>query len=390
MNNLAQTPNQNMRIIPLPTNNNSNTMVVTRSYQRPVMPDLSKIPSLNKSRVEKIQPVQQHPTLPPLPPKPVKIKPEVVEVEVLPAEIVQESTGMQIFNNSEFGDVRVVNQEGTIFFAGLDVAKALGYSNTRDAINKHCKGVVKRDGVSQTINQHGTVTEQSVIMSYIPESDLYRLIMRSKLPNAEKFQDWVVEDVLPTIRKHGAYMTEKTIEEALANPDILIQLATTIKVERAQKAALQAHNEAQSAQIALDAPLVEHCKNVLDSDSAITTRIIAKELGMTSNKLNKELYARRVQYKNKSSDTWVLYSEYQNFGYTKIVTALVKTSNGTITTHTTKWTEKGRLFIHEIMGRKPNENTKPTPECDILPDFIKPTPILKLTPEMLAKMCGKN
>ena len=95
-----------------------------------------------------------------------------------------------IFKNERFGEVRTATSEsGEPLFAAVDVARALGYANTRDAISKHCKRVTKRDGVARTTNQHGVVTNQVVEMSFINEGDVIRLIMRSKLPQAEAFQD---------------------------------------------------------------------------------------------------------------------------------------------------------------------------------------------------------
>ena len=103
---------------------------------------------------------------------------------------------LQIFNSGEFGNIRTAEIDGKPYFVGTDVAKALGYSNPRDAVSRHCKGVVKRD----------TPTSSGIqSMSYINEGDLYRLIMKSKLPSAEKFESWVMDEVLPTIRKTGSY-----------------------------------------------------------------------------------------------------------------------------------------------------------------------------------------
>ena len=113
---------------------------------------------------------------------------------------------LQIFNNPDFGEVRTLEENGKVLFCATDVARSLGYSNPYDAIAKHCKGVAKREGVSFTTNQHGVTTEQKSMMSFIPESDLYRLVFSSKLPNAERFTDWVTEEVLPSIRKNGGYI----------------------------------------------------------------------------------------------------------------------------------------------------------------------------------------
>lgn len=113
---------------------------------------------------------------------------------------------LQIFNSEEFGEVRTIEIDGKPYFVGTDVAKALGYSNPRKAILDHCKGVTKRD----------TPTSSGVqSMSYINEGDLYRLIMKSKLPSAEKFEAWVMDEVLPTIRKTGSYQKPMTTAEQI-------------------------------------------------------------------------------------------------------------------------------------------------------------------------------
>ena len=113
---------------------------------------------------------------------------------------------LQIFNSEEFGDIRTIEIDGKPYFVGTDVAKALGYSNPRQAILDHCKGVTKRD----------TPTSSGVqSMSYINEGDLYRLIMKSKLPSAEKFESWVMDEVLPAIRKTGSYQKPMTVAEQI-------------------------------------------------------------------------------------------------------------------------------------------------------------------------------
>ena len=107
-------------------------------------------------------------------------------------------TEIQIFENRQFGSIRTLDENGKILFCGSDVAKALGYTNAPDALNRHCRAIVKRDtpigGKIQAIN-------------FIPEGDVYRLITHSKLPAAEKFESWVFDVVLPTIRKTGQYKT---------------------------------------------------------------------------------------------------------------------------------------------------------------------------------------
>lgn len=119
---------------------------------------------------------------------------------------------LQVFKNEEFGQVRMITIDNKEYFYGVDVAKALGYERPSKAISDHCKGILTWD----TIKNDGGYPEK-----LIGEGDIYRLIVKSKLPSAEKFEKWVFDDVLPSIRKHGAYMTEDTLEKALTSPDFL-------------------------------------------------------------------------------------------------------------------------------------------------------------------------
>ena len=113
---------------------------------------------------------------------------------------------LQIFNSEEFGEIRTIEIDGKPYFVAVDVATALGYATPRDAISRHCKGVVKRDTPTSSGVQQ---------MSYINEGDLYRLIMKSKLPSAEKFESWVMDEVLPTIRKTGGYRKPMSTAEQI-------------------------------------------------------------------------------------------------------------------------------------------------------------------------------
>ena len=128
-----------------------------------------------------------------------------------------------IFNNEEFGQVRTMLVNDKSYFLANDVARALGYKRPADAISAHCKGSVKHRYLTNGGEQEA---------KFIPEGDIYRLIMKSKLPSAEKFESWVMDEILPSIRKHGAYMTNEVIERTLTDPDYLIQLATALKEER--------------------------------------------------------------------------------------------------------------------------------------------------------------
>ena len=110
----------------------------------------------------------------------------------------------EVFENQEFGSIRVLQEAGKTFFCASDVAKALGYVNPYAAVKRHCRGsLTKREGVVQKVNQYGDAGEQVVEISFITEGDVYRLIVHSKLPSAERFEHWVFDEVLPSIRKHG-------------------------------------------------------------------------------------------------------------------------------------------------------------------------------------------
>ena len=138
---------------------------------------------------------------------------------------------LQLFENPEFGKIRTLEEDGKVLFCGKDVAKALGYSNPRDALSRHCRGVVKRDGVSETVNQHGKATEQIVPMSFIPESDVYRLITHSKLETAQRFEAWVFEEVLPAIRKTGGYQLAPAMSQQQKQLDALQKIQFILDVQ---------------------------------------------------------------------------------------------------------------------------------------------------------------
>ena len=153
-----------------------------------------------------------------------------------------------MFESKDFGQVRTIVEGDKVLFCGADVAKALWYTNPRKALADHCKGVTKRYGVSRTTNQHGVTTEQTVEMSYIYEGDVYRLIARSKLPSAEKFERWVFDEILPSIRKHGAYLSPDTMKRVMQDPDFIIGLIEAIKTEQAARKVAEAKVELLAAE----------------------------------------------------------------------------------------------------------------------------------------------
>lgn len=242
------------------------------------------------------------------------------------------------FFKKEFGEIRVIEIEGKPHFVGSDVASALGYARPTKAIQDHCKGVLKQDIPTDGGEQK---------MSVISEGDVYRLIVKSKLPQAEKFESWVFDEVLPSIRKHGMYARD----ELLDNPDLMIAVATELKHEREQRKQLEVVNTALTQQIGELKPKADYTDMVLQNKSLMTVTAIAKDYGMSGGALNKKLNELGIQYKQGSQ--WFLYAKHQAKGYTSSSTTTIEHRDGSteVKLHT-KWTQKGRLFIYEELKKK--------------------------------------
>lgn len=193
------------------------------------------------------------------------------------------SMDISTFNNSEFGEIRTIQKDDKVLFCGSDVARALGYARPADAISAHCKGVC----VLPTPSAGGVQNTK-----FITEGDIYRLIAHSKLPGAERFESWVFDKVLPSIRKNGAYMTDDVLEQALASPDFLIELATRLKTEKAKNAQLTVSN-----QIML--PKAEYFDMLVDMNLLTGIRDTAKELGVRQNDFVRFLLDKGYLYRSK-------------------------------------------------------------------------------------------
>ena len=170
---------------------------------------------------------------------------------------------LKIFENSEFGRVRtLLDEDGTVLFCGSDVAKALAYTNPPKALRDHCKGRTIRSTLTNGGNQR---------LFFIPEPDVYRLIFRSKLPTAEKFEAWVVETVLPTLRRHGAYITPEVLSEMENSPEFTSQLIWMLKQE-------QSENRGLRKQVAEMTVKSEYFDKLVDTNTLTNIRQTAKEL----------------------------------------------------------------------------------------------------------------
>lgn len=234
-------------------------------------------------------------------------------------------------------EVRTVVKDEDVWFVGNEVAKILGYSNYRNAVQQH---VDSDDKLCTQIEYAGQMRN----MTIINESGLYALIFGSRLDSAKRFKHWVTNEVLPSIRKHGAYMTDKVLEQTLNDPDFMIGLLTELKTEREKRKELELVSQQQKQQIAELQPKADYVDKILKCKDLLTVRQIAQDYGMTATAMNRLLHELGVQY--KQSGQWFLYSKYVSCGYTKSTTYM--NDNG-VSNMYTKWTQKGRLFLYELL-----------------------------------------
>ena len=246
---------------------------------------------------------------------------------------------VQLFSNPQFGDIRIVmNESNEPMFVASDVANALGYAKPRNAVQAHCKGALK-----QGVPTSGGIQE----MTIIPESDFYRLVLKSQLQDAEKFQDWVCEDILPSIRKHGAYMTPDTLEKAILSPDFIIKLATNLKEEQTKRIAAERENATLKPKAAL-------MDKIIDSGEKIDIGQTAKILGLPygRNTLFKKLRDLGVFFKNRNEPK----QEYVDRKYFELKEQWIeRNSHDSFMIVKVLVTQKGLEFINKILeGNKSN------------------------------------
>lgn len=240
---------------------------------------------------------------------------------------------LQLFNFNG-NQVRTVLIENEPYFVGKDVADILGYERSDNAIRN-------RVDTEDKLTHHISASGQRRNMYIINESGLYSLILSSKLPAAKEFKRWVTKEVLPSIRKNGAYLTVEKAEEILLNPDTIINLAQQVKNERQGRLiAEQRVNELT--------PKATYYDTVLANEALVSITVIAKDYGMSGTKMNMLLHDLKVQY--KQGKTWLLYAKYQRNGWTQSETRMVQRKDGTEkAVLNTKWTQKGRLGLYELL-----------------------------------------
>lgn len=248
------------------------------------------------------------------------------------------NTNLQTWNY-ESSEVRTIQKNGEPWWVLADVCKVLDLSNPSKVADR----LEPDEKANFELGLRGGAT------NCINESGLYAVILRSDKPQAKPFRKWVTNEVLPSIRKHGAYMTDQTLERALTSPDFLIELATQLKAEQAQRKQLETTVAVQNQQIAELQPKASYYDVVLNCKDLISIGKIAKDYGWSAQKLNEYLHKHGVQY--KQGKTWLLYQKYAGMGYTSTKTHTYHGDDGmehAAEPHT-YWTQKGRLFIYDLL-----------------------------------------
>lgn len=253
---------------------------------------------------------------------------------------------LMIFNNPEFGEIRTIEEDGKVLFCGSDVAKALGYAKPQNAIDRHCKGALKR-GIP-----HPQSPDKTIEMNFIPEGDIYRLAAKSELPGAERFESWIFDEVLPSIRKHGAYLTPETLEAAILNPDTMIRLCTALKDEQDKRKVLEEKQEA-------DRPKVLFADSVAASKTSILVGELAKLLKQNGvdigqNRLFHWLRSNGFLIRRQGTDYNMPTQRAMEMGLFEIKETSITHADGhTSVNKTPKVTGKGQqYFVNAFLGGK--------------------------------------
>ena len=247
-------------------------------------------------------------------------------------------TDLQIFNSPEFGAIRTIEKDGEPWFVGKDVAAALGYERPTKAILDH----VDDEDKDEVPIQDSIGRSQNTPI--INESGLYSLVLSSKLPTAKKFKRWITSEVIPSIRKHGAYMTPDKLEEVLLKPDTLIQLAQNLKAEQEKRRALE-------AKVETDKPKVLFADSVEAAKTSILIGELAKLLkqngiNIGQNRLFQWLRNNGYLIKRKGSDYNMPTQRAMEMGLFEIKETTITHSDGHIhVSKTPKVTGKGQVYF---------------------------------------------
>nr|MWN21335.1 phage repressor protein/antirepressor Ant [Leuconostoc lactis] len=242
------------------------------------------------------------------------------------------SLEVQVFDN-----LKVKEENGQVLFDAESAAIGLGLTETKKKV-LYVRWRTLKSYLSQEVAKG----------DFITEPQFYKLAIKANNETAEKFQDWVTSEVLPAIRQHGTYMTDQTIEEVLTNPDTIIRLATDLKQERQAKLLLAQENSVLLQQNNELKPKADYTDLVLANKTLVSITFIAKDYGMSGLAMNKLLHNLGVQY--NQSGVWLLYAKHQTKGWTQSEThAVVRKDGSKKMVMNTKWTQKGRLGIYNLL-----------------------------------------
>lgn len=248
---------------------------------------------------------------------------------------------LQIFNNEEFGKIRTVEKNDVVYFAGSDVAKALGYAIPHKAVQTHCKGVLKWNIPTDSGNQD---------VLFITEGDVYRLIMRSKLPSAERFESWVMDEVLPSIRKNGGYIAG---QETMTDDELLAKALMVANNKIAERDRIIEH---QKDKIEYDRPKTIFADAVATSNTSILVGDLAKIICQNGVQIGqKRLFAwlRDNGYLMKNGSSYNMpIQRYVQHGLFEVKERSIQNPDGSVRiTITPKVTGKGQLyFVNKFLG----------------------------------------
>ena len=225
----------------------------------------------------------------------------------------------QIFKNEEFGQIRTCTMDGETYFVGKDVASALGYKNTMDALMRHVDEEDKQTS-GFTMGSH------RYSMTVVNESGLYSLILSSKLDSARRFKRWVTSEILPAIRKNGHYELEQRTRK-LENRNTLLE-----EISAQQK------------------PLTDYARHILSSTQTVTITQIAQDYGFTAVRFNELLKHLHIQH--KVGGQWILYAPHIGKGYVQSFSSYFVQPDGEVQVKLhTRWTQSGRLFLYEELKK---------------------------------------
>jgi len=253
------------------------------------------------------------------------------------------SNQIEIFQNEQFGEIRTIRVNDEPWFVATDVCGALDIGNPSQAISRLDADEKMNTLISNEGNRRGNPN-----VTIVSESGLYSLVLGSRKPEAKEFKRWITHDVIPSIRKHGAYMTPETLEKSMCNPNFLFDVVSKLKDEYNKRIELESQVKQLNEENEVMKPKAEYCDGVLQSKNSFTTTQIAADVGLSARRLNKILHEKKIQY--KISGQWILYQEYKDKGYVQAQTHLISLPNGdTMTTMSTEWTQKGRKFIYDLL-----------------------------------------